>query len=91
MQECRVSRELAEQKEKEQEQRSRSIRAAATRTRSGRAVDACPGRTHQGGTAAEQPLEIQGGIGRLRLTGRWQIARETHGSADLSCEAISGC
>ena len=91
MQECRVSRELAEQKEKEQEQRSRSIRAAATRTRSGRAVDACPGRTHQAGTAAEQPLEIQGGIGRLRLTGRWQIARETHGSADLVCQAISGC
>jgi len=28
-------------------------------------------------------LEIQGGIGRLRLAGRWQIARETHVSADL--------
>jgi Domain of unknown function (DUF1707) len=30
-----------------------------------------------------QPLEIHGGIGRLRLTGRWQLARETHVSADL--------
>jgi len=30
-----------------------------------------------------KPLEIQGGIGRLRLTGRWQLARETHISADL--------
>ncbi len=28
-------------------------------------------------------LEIQGGIGRLRLTGRWQLASETHVSADL--------
>ena len=25
-----------------------------------------------------KPLEIQGGIGRLRLTGRWQIARQAH-------------
>ena len=30
-----------------------------------------------------RPLEIQGGIGRLRLTGRWQLATETHVSADL--------
>ena len=31
----------------------------------------------------DKPLEIQGGIGRLRLTGRWQLASETHVSADL--------
>ena len=30
-----------------------------------------------------QKLEIHGGLGRLRLTGRWQLARETHISADL--------
>jgi len=30
-----------------------------------------------------QPLEIHGGIGRLRLTGRWQLASEPHVSADL--------
>ena len=30
-----------------------------------------------------RPLEIRGGIGRLRLAGRWQIATETHVSADL--------
>lgn len=29
------------------------------------------------------PLEVHGGIGRLRLTGRWQIARQTHVSADV--------
>ena len=31
----------------------------------------------------DRPLEIHGGIGRLRLAGRWQVARETHVSADL--------
>jgi hypothetical protein len=30
-----------------------------------------------------RPLEIHSGIGRLRLEGRWQLARETHVSADL--------
>lgn len=30
-----------------------------------------------------KPLEIKGGIGRLRLTGRWQIGEQTHVSADL--------
>ena len=30
-----------------------------------------------------QKLEIHGGMGRLRLTGRWQLASETHISADL--------
>ena len=30
-----------------------------------------------------KPLEIHSGIGRLRLMGRWQVARETHISADL--------
>ena len=30
-----------------------------------------------------KPLEIHSGIGRLRLAGRWQVARETHISADL--------
>ena len=30
-----------------------------------------------------RPLEIRGVIGRLRPAGRWQIARETHVSADL--------
>lgn len=35
-----------------------------------------------------KPLEIQGGIGRLRLEGRWQIARETHVSADLGSVRI---
>ncbi len=29
------------------------------------------------------PLEIHSGMGRLRLAGRWQLARETHISADL--------
>jgi hypothetical protein len=29
------------------------------------------------------PLEIHSGFGRLRLTGRWQVAAETHISADL--------
>ena len=31
----------------------------------------------------EKPLEIHSGIGRLRLAGRWQVARETHLSSDL--------
>jgi hypothetical protein len=31
----------------------------------------------------ERPLEINGGMGRLRLGGRWQVARETHVSAQL--------
>ncbi len=30
-----------------------------------------------------EPLEIHSGTGRLRLTGRWQVARQTHVSADL--------
>jgi hypothetical protein len=30
-----------------------------------------------------RPLEIHSGLGRLRLVGRWQVARETHISADL--------
>jgi hypothetical protein len=29
------------------------------------------------------PLEIRSGMRRLRLTGRWQVARETHVGADL--------
>jgi hypothetical protein len=35
-----------------------------------------------------RPLEIRGGMWRLRLTGRWQIARETHVSADLGSVLI---
>jgi Cell wall-active antibiotics response 4TMS YvqF len=35
-----------------------------------------------------RPLEVQGGIGRLRLAGRWQIARQTHVSADLGSVRI---
>ena len=35
-----------------------------------------------------KPLEINGGMGRLRLTGRWQVARETHVSADLGSVLI---
>jgi hypothetical protein len=30
-----------------------------------------------------KPLEIHSGIGRLRLAGKWQLARETHVSADI--------
>jgi hypothetical protein len=30
-----------------------------------------------------EPLEIRSGIGRLRLAGLWQVARQTHVSADL--------
>ena len=30
-----------------------------------------------------EPLEIHSGIGRLRLAGKWQVARETHVSAEL--------
>ncbi|MGP8001299.1 MAG: hypothetical protein ACLPKI_28840 [Streptosporangiaceae bacterium] len=30
-----------------------------------------------------QPLEIHGGMGRLQLAGHWQLATETHISADL--------
>jgi DUF1707 SHOCT-like domain len=30
-----------------------------------------------------EPLEIHSGLGRLRLAGKWQVARETHVSADL--------
>src|SRR5262249_34332656 len=29
------------------------------------------------------PLEIHSGIARLRLAGKWQVARETHISADI--------
>lgn len=35
-----------------------------------------------------KPLEIHGGLGRLRLTGRWQVARETHVHADLGSVVI---
>ena len=35
-----------------------------------------------------RPPEIKGGMGRMRLTGRWQIARETHVSADLGSVLI---
>ena len=31
----------------------------------------------------DQPLEIHSGMRRLRLAGRWQVARQTHLSADL--------
>lgn len=31
----------------------------------------------------DKPLEIHSGMARLRLVGRWQVARETHVSADL--------
>jgi hypothetical protein len=31
----------------------------------------------------DRPLEIHSGLGRLRLAGKWQVARETHISADL--------
>jgi hypothetical protein len=34
------------------------------------------------------PLEIHSGIGRLRLTSRWQVARQTHISADLGSITI---
>ena len=30
-----------------------------------------------------RPLEINSGVGRLRLAGRWQVAKETHVSAQL--------
>ena len=30
-----------------------------------------------------KPLEVNSGIGRLRLGGRWQVASETHVSADI--------
>jgi hypothetical protein len=35
-----------------------------------------------------RPLEIHSGMRRLRLTGRWQVARETHVSADLGSVKI---
>jgi hypothetical protein len=35
-----------------------------------------------------QPLEIRSGVGRLRLTGPWQVARETHVSAELGSVRI---
>jgi len=31
----------------------------------------------------DRPLEIHSGLGRLRLAGRWQLAAETHVSADI--------
>jgi Domain of unknown function (DUF1707) len=34
------------------------------------------------------PLEIHSGTGRLRLAGRWQVARQTHVSADLGSVRI---
>ena len=36
----------------------------------------------------EKPLEIHSGMRRLRLAGRWQVARETHVSADLGSVRI---
>lgn len=35
-----------------------------------------------------KPLEIHSGMGRLRLAGQWQAARETHLSADLGSVRI---
>ncbi len=35
-----------------------------------------------------EPLEIHSGTGKLRLTGRWQVARQTHVSADLGSVTI---
>lgn len=35
-----------------------------------------------------QPLQIRSGLGRLRLAGRWQVARETHVSAELGSVRI---
>jgi hypothetical protein len=35
-----------------------------------------------------KPLEIHSGTGRLRLEGRWQVARQTHVSADLGSVRI---
>jgi hypothetical protein len=31
----------------------------------------------------DRPLEINSGVGRLRLTGQWQVAKETHVSAQI--------
>ena len=36
----------------------------------------------------DEPLTIHSGMRRLRLTGRWQVARETHVSADLGSVRI---
>jgi hypothetical protein len=36
----------------------------------------------------DRPLEIHSGMRRLRLAGRWQVARETHLSADLGSVRI---
>ena len=36
----------------------------------------------------DKPLEIHSGMRRLRLTGRWQVAKETHVSADLGSVRI---
>jgi hypothetical protein len=35
-----------------------------------------------------KPLEIHSGVGRLRLAGWWQVARQTHVSADLGSVTI---
>lgn len=35
-----------------------------------------------------QPLRIQGGMRRVRVSGRWQIARETHVTAELGSVSI---
>jgi hypothetical protein len=40
------------------------------------------------GRVLAKPLEIHSGMRRLRLTGRWQVARETHVSADLGSVRI---
>ena len=35
-----------------------------------------------------RPLEIHSGLGRLRLAGKWQAARETHITADLGSTSL---
>jgi hypothetical protein len=40
------------------------------------------------GRRLDRPLEIHSGLGRLRLTGRWQVAKETHVSADIGSVRI---
>jgi hypothetical protein len=36
----------------------------------------------------DRPLEIHSGVGRLRLAGQWQVAKETHVSADIGSVRI---
>src|SRR5215469_1718389 len=42
-----------------------------------------PVRFTESGRRLAKPLEIHSGLGRLRLAGRWQLAAETHVSADI--------